>query len=594
MKINNYFLIVLFVLLSCQAGYSQVAGSNKEIIFRAMQDELNRSLDKLDHPEAGKPFFISFYYSMGSYLSSKATLGALISSSSTPLASTSYRLMMGSYDFNDENFEEEIDYEPVYHRNTSPPLDADYMGIRRVFWNMANDSYRTASKNYLAKKAYFTKNPWLKPAFPDYLKQEAVSINIEDAVLLPTASQADSLTRVLSYIFSKYDKISTSSVSFSMINSNIYVLNSEGSRIKIPVNISDVQISATVMNSNSESFTEAISFVTLNPMELIKNQALSQRIEKFAQYMLLLADAPKLDDIYNGPVLYTGITSAPKIMSMLFAGKEALIAERESISNTPDYRRSETKSNSFESKIGKRVMPQQFSVVLKPGLENYKGVALFGKTLVDFDATVPPDELILVENGVLRDLLRNRIPSSKNVTSSNGHYRMTVTESDIMASIEPSNLFFTSSATVPASELKSKLISLAREEGLDFAIIVRPVDEATNSTSEAFYRVSLEDGSETLIQPLIITSEGGKMINQVAGCSDREIVFNFLSNSTGGYYEDYDLSYSITGSGIPCSIIMPDAMLLTGMEAESLDASVDKWLLEEVDEAGEFNQELPD
>lgn len=585
MKTTFCLLILPVLLFSCSLGFSQSAESGKDVIFSAMQDEMARTLDKLEHPEAGKPFFVSFYYSKGSYLNSSATLGAVTSSRSGSIASPSYRLMMGDYTMNDENFEEVTDYEQVYQRSISPPLDLDYMGIRRTFWNMANESYKSASKNYLAKKAYFEKNPWLKPAFPDYLKQAPVILDMPEPGRLPGTFQADSLVRVLSFIFKKYELINTSMVNFHMVNCNLHILNSEGSRIRVPMSVSAVQVTATVLNNDGESFSENISFVSLNPTGLLHDKTLTSRIDNFAQYLLKVANAPKLEEVYNGPVLYSGTTSAPKLMRMLFSGRDALVAKREDISNTPEYRRSESKNNNnIETKIGKKVLPVEFSVVLKPTLGNYKGIDLFGKTLVDYEATVPPDELILVENGILRDLLRNRVPSTKNVMTSNGHYRMSVSVSDILVSLEPSNVFFTSTTARPQDELKNSLLSLARQEGLEYAIVVRPVDATSNTITEAFYRVSLDDGSETLIRPLSITSEGGKMINHVAGCSDQELICNFLSDPYDSYNDDYDLSFSPASSGIPCSIIMPDAMLFTGMEAESLDASVDKSLLPEEDE----------
>ena len=586
MKTTLCLLIFSILLFSCSPGYAQSAESGKDIIFSAMQDELARTMDMLEHPEAGKPFFVSFYYSKGSYLNASATLGAVTSSRSGSISSSTYRLMMGDYDMNDENFEEVTDHEQVFQRNISPPLDMDYMGIRRNLWNLANESYKSASQNYLAKKAFFKKNPLQKPAFPDYLKQAPVVIEMPEPDRLPGTLQADSLVRALSFIFGKYEQINTSMVNFRLVNSNLYILNSEGSRIRMPFSVSTVQVSASVINSNGESFSEEISFVSLDPTGLLTDKTLPGRIDNFAQYLLKVANAPKLEEIYNGPVLYAGTTSAPKLMMMLFSGKDALIAKRENISNTPEYRRSEPKNNNnIETKMGKKVLPVEFSVMLKPTLGNYNGIDLFGKTLVDFDATVPPDELILVENGILRDLLRNRIPSAKNVTTSNGHYRMGISESSILWNLEPSNIFFTSATAKPHDELKQSLLSLARQEGLDYAILVRPVDDASNTVTQAFYKVSLEDGSETLIQPLNITSEGGKMINHIAGCSEQELVYNFLSDSFNSYeddyYGEYDWSYSSGSSGIPCSIIMPDVILFTGMEAESRNASVDKWLLQE-------------
>ena len=94
--------------------FAQKADCKSDIIFKAIQDELNRSMTELNHPEAGKPFFAGLYVTEGTFMSSRATLGAILSSSTNPIVATSYRFMFGNYDMNDENFEETQNKEMIF------------------------------------------------------------------------------------------------------------------------------------------------------------------------------------------------------------------------------------------------------------------------------------------------------------------------------------------------------------------------------------------------------------------------------------------------------------------------------------------------
>lgn len=576
--------LAILLLLSGVSAQAQTSETKKDIIFRAINDELTRTMTELNHPEAGKPFFAGFYFTEGIYMSSNATLGAILSSGERKIASASYRLMFGSYEMNDENFEQSQDNEMVFPRNIADPIECDYAGIRRVLWNMADHSYKSASRNYVAKKAYYAKNPKLVPDFPDYLKQNPVTMEMPEIKVDVNRAQADSLVRALSYQFAQYPEIKNSSVDFSLIQANLYLINTEGTRLFIPYYFAEISVNASIETDKGESIGESFSMVSMNPSELLHDKSMAVSLHTFAKYLSEVSKATKLDDEYEGPVLYTGGTAASKLMGSLFSGKDALVASRDEVENTPAYRKQEPKTNTgVESKLGKRFMPTAFSVVVKPKLETYNGVKLFGKAMVDYEGTIPPDELVLVENGILKDLLRNRIPTSKAVTASNGHNLINVSPGGIYSSVAPGVFFFTSAESVATAELKKTLLKQASDKGLEYAIVLKPLLGSTFNSPSVYYKVSVADGSETLIRPLSISIDGGKTLNHIAGCSTDQVVINSLRGSFYGGYEGDDY-FGGSISGTPTSAIIPDAMLFTDMKAESTSNSVNKSLLPEMEE----------
>lgn len=582
-KSIQILVITLIQLFCCVSIQAQQSDNKKDIVFRALQDELTRSITELNHPEAGKPFFVGFYFTEGEYRNSTATLGAITSSFSRKIAASSYRFMFGSYEMNDENFQETPNSEMVFPINIAAPIDCDYWGIRRSLWNQADHSFKSASKNYVTKKAYFAKNPSLKPGFPDYIKQEPVVVELPEKTNLPSLIQGDSLTRTLSDGFKKYASITSSHVSYSLINCNLYLINTEGTKLYIPFCFASVNISATITNGGGEKLSESLSFISMEPFDLIHDKTIATQMDLLAEYLMAVAKSPKLEEEYNGPVLYTGSSSVPGIMEALFSGKDALAATREDVANTPAYRKTQTQnSNNTESKIGKRFMPEAFSVTLKPRLDVYNGIKLFGKTDVDYEGTIPPEEIKLVENGILRDLIRTRVPSSKSAISSNGHQRPNITPSGVYGNLAPGVVFFSSTESKSNDELKKDLIAAARSKGLDFALMVRPVVLNANNSPSAFYKVSVADGSETLLRPISIASGGGKMINHIAGCSNTATVHNSMGYESS--YEDYSQGNNRGAIfGTPTSVILPDAVLFSEMTAETLDTNVDKSLLPQND-----------
>jgi len=566
-------ITLCLVMFAGHAAAQQPSGSSG-VIFRAIQDELNRSMNELNHPDAGKPFFAGFYVTEGTFFQSSATLGAILSSDSRKIAATSYRFMFGSYDMNDENFEESPSKEMIFPRNIADPIELDYAGIRRSLWNNVDHSFKSAGRNYAAKKAYFQKNPSLKPDFPDYIRQEPVIMELPDITAIPSQAQADSLARMLSYLFKDFENISSSRVSYSLVNCNMYLLNTEGTRLKIPFCFAAVDISATIKNGNGENMSESVSITSMDPFALLHDKTLAGKVKSLALYLADVAKAPKLDDEYSGPVLFTANTSVPQLMEALFSGKDALTANREEVKNTPAYRKTLSQSNNnAESKLGKLFMPAAFSVTVRPKLDSYKGIKLFGRTMVDYEGTIPPEEVKLVENGVLKDLLRNRVPSTKAAVASNGHQRQTLTASGIYSSLDPGVVFFSTSDGKTNSELKKLMLSTARSKGLEFAILVKPAVIDVTNAPEAYYKVSVADGSETLLQPLRVASGGGKLINHIAGCSNQELVVNAMgSRMMGGGGSVF---------GAPTSVILPDAIMFNDMTASPVDANVDKSFLPE-------------
>src|SRR6185436_20550345 len=107
---------------------------------------------------------------------------------------------------------------------------------------------------------------------------------------------------------------------------------------------------------------------------------------------------------YSGPVLFIG-QAVGEVMASLLFGRESLMAN-----NNLDVEKGARFENtsSLENRIGKVIVSESMNVKAKPKLKTFDGVELMGSFEIDDEGVTPPNELTLIEKGVLKTLLNDR------------------------------------------------------------------------------------------------------------------------------------------------------------------------------------------
>ena len=155
----------------------------------------------------------------------------------------------------------------------------------------------------------------------------------------------------------------------------------------------------------------------------------------------------------------------------------------------------------------------------------------------DLEGVKATDSLLLIEKGYLKELMRGRTVL-KGSPGANG------------TGLGAGVLSVISHDIRPEAELKRMLIELAEDEGLEYALIIREMPVLGRGVN--VYKVSLEDGSETLL--------GGASLNDLKFNSFRKL---------GGTSSDrtvHHLPDSFNGRSV--SVIAPAIMLLEDVEVE--------------------------
>jgi PmbA/TldA metallopeptidase C-terminal domain len=166
---------------------------------------------------------------------------------------------------------------------------------------------------------------------------------------------------------------------------------------------------------------------------------------------------------------------------------------------------------------------------------------------IDDEGIVPPDEVIIVEKGVLKNLLNDRTMTQSTQTA-NGF------------SSGPGVIEVTTTHKNSEKELKEKLIAAAKAEGLDFGLMVKHSPNLMGITN--VYKVNVKDGSEELLRNAFLQDVSFKMFRRILGASG-----TYLAHNIGA--SNYLLNANDNSQ--KTSYIVPEAILLESMEIKPFE-----------------------
>jgi len=532
-------------------------------LMQAMHDEVDRSV-KLNLPNLEAPYFVEYVLDESDSFSASASLGALLSRSREHFRVPEVQVRVGDYKFDNTNFAGGGGGGSRYDLG-SFPLDNDYALFRRYLW-LGTDSYYKSAVEAISRKRAAMRNINAGDQIDDFAHAEPVHLVEPFQKLQIDEKTWVDRTRSLSALFARYPDVRTSEVELHADNGGYYVVNSEGTEVQTPENVAFIRARATAQASDGMSLHDSLTFHALDAGHLPSEEEMTRGVTRMAENLVALVRAPKGED-YNGPVLFEG-EAGPQIFAEVLARNLAL-------SRSPVGARGAAPASEFEGRMGARILPDTFDVVDDPTQKEWRGKALFGSYDVDREGVVPKP-LHLVEKGALKGFLLTRQPV-RGFEGSNGRARLPGRQSSVA---DISNLFIRSSETIPAADMKKKLIELIQARNKPYGIIVRKMDfPSTASRGEAIrilqgsqgavhpvssplliYKV-FPDGREELVRGMRFRGLNAKSLKDIMATGDDATVFDFIDNQSPFALVDGGDSYTTEASVIAPSIIIDDLEL---------------------------------
>ncbi len=546
---KKYLLSLLTLLL----GANLYAQSNDEIIFKAMQDEAMRSLNELQVENVQKPSFVSYALFDGRTLNIQSSLGATIQIDERPLRNHGVQLLIGDYSCTSD-----CDYNGRYLSNKSA-VETDYGQIRRELWFTTDLLYKNKSTD-LAGKTSLRKQRIMSPeeaALPDFVTIEPIVKSVEGYEFDMNRTEWEKKVNELSAIFQNYPKLYDSKVELDINDFNYYLVTSEGTVVKQPMNVAFIGASASVRTEEGTEYTDQFRLYVPTDLAFPSMDELKKKVDEFAKNLTAFAEAPVIDEFYSGPVLFLDETVMPMFTKNLLTS-EGLLTQRkaEDINSMIGLFWGDMAGSkkTLEYRIGQRVLDSRLTVKHTPFLKEYDGVKLMGHYEVDAEGVVPAEELVLIDTGIMCTMLNGRIPTLKSPNTT-GSQRFAIDEDVIATSVAPGVLRVDVNGGQTREELEAQLIKLAKADNMKYAYIVTRM----NGNINLLYKVDVNTGEKTLVRKADITPVSLGQLKKIAGISNHAIASNFM----------------VKGA-IPASIIYPDAILLENVEISEFDTTQDK------------------
>jgi len=528
MKTAKNILLSITLFLGLHSVFAQTENP----VISAIQKEVDRNRTELKMEGVAPPFFIS-YSVMDRYdYGLSASLGSISGMSEYHYRRGLPTLLVGDYHRNNLNVVGNIP------SSTLTSLSDNASGIPITIWRDLDGAYKTAVERYKAKMAILQQQSQTEEEknLPDFEQVKPVNMILQPVPFELNKTYWENYLRKASETAKQYPDILSSSVTFTARNIMTYTYNTEGSRYAVPTTFYQLTFSANTRTDDGQDLARTIYVGNAGFQQMPDVATFVNRCKTEMENLLKLKNAPVIDDAYSGPVLFENEAVLRIFMSVLFNNNKLAAApkliqaqQRNSMmASTPQTQG----SNDFELMLNKKVISRDLTIKSITGQEVYKGQRLNGYYPVDAEGVVPDKELVLIENGVLRNLLNGRKPTQK-IGNSNGHVRYDFNANNYR--VMPGNILIISSQTCSKDELRKRLITAAKEEDLDYAYIVKVMDGGMN----LIYKIHVDDGREELVRGATISDAANlKAFKRILGASDKEQMVSFGSVQTTFIFPD--------------------------------------------------------
>lgn len=457
---KSIFLFFVCLLPAVSFG----APAENEMYFRAMQDEMKRTLKELHLPGELKPYYVAYVISETFSKRVQASLGDRIQGNSQmiwedePQVDVTSIVSIGNNQNNNTGF---FDGEKQLWRGYARAISTkSYEGIRQNLWKTSNTMYLEAIDQYKQKQA-FAQQKNIQKKLPDvvpaaqgiYLEEIPAWQPFEEEQMYRWVEKVSAFGKEKKFIDNFY-------VTAWQQQSNTYYLNSRGAKNQDSKVFYQIKIEAEFRQPDGyeEKEGSTIRLKDFSEEELVRAE---QEITSFLDLLQGLYGAPEAE-FYLGPVLYKPERAARFIRAVFLDDLSETVAWWNAYSDD-DYT-----ASLWRKKLGQRIISPGITIYDRPHEKNYEGIALSGFCRIDWEG-VPTEELTLVTDGRLQTLPFSQRPFTSKKHKSNGH-ALSLNSFGIREGY--SNIFVEPEDAWTDEQMEEKLLARCKELKLPYCYIL--------------------------------------------------------------------------------------------------------------------------
>ena len=470
--------ILIFLLVVSAVTPTFGKAVENEMYFRAMKDEMNRTLKELRLPGELRPYYVAYHLNEKYRFHADATFGEVYASDKDDFDLNMIGMLKIGNDKNNNTGYYNRD-RSWHYRAFANVIGHSYEGICQALWDTTNALYLEVIEQYKEKEAY-RKQKNIQEQKPDVVPAPQGTYLEE----IPAWSEPnrEEINRWLEKVSSWGKELPFAEdfyVRAEKKQKNNYYLNSRGAKSQFFKIFYEIGASIQFRQPNGwiEKFRTAIPLRDFSEAELARAE---QKIQEFLEKMHGLYGASQAE-VYLGPVLYKPLSAGIFIQELL---------TNNLIPTVPLWQPNgeDEEAGPFRKRLGRRVMSPGITVYDRPRLKEYEGVQLTGSSWLDWEG-VPTQELVLVADGRLQNLPLSQRPLEKaKGHQSNGHALSILGNGGVREDV--SNIFVEPETPLTDEQMEEKLLARCKELDLEYCYI---------KNDSVFERIYTKDGRKEWI-----------------------------------------------------------------------------------------------
>ncbi len=470
--------VVLLVVACALPIPARAANAPDDILLRALQEEMDRSKAHLKMENVPAPYYIEYRVTELDAYEASALFGALRTQQRG--SGRFLRVVVRIGDYKQDSY-----YSSGEGSVDLIPVDDDIYAIRHRVWLATDRAYKAAGEALSAKQAALKQYKVDEPV-DDFARATPVH-SIEPLAHLPATADFAPWVGVLEDASAQYRSDPTLEYFEAALRfqaENHYFVNSEGTvtrsgRATYSVSIAGATQAGDGMLVQRSHQDEGADLAALpTPEQFLKTTG------HMLETLKLLQTAPVTDEEYRGPVLFSNDAAASVVTELIEPNVVGIKPKLGENARTTGY---------WASSYKTRVLPDFINVFDDPTISSLDSHPLFGHYQFD-DEGCKAERVLLIDKGQLVGYLTNRQPL-RDFPLSNGHGRAPATGAP---DPHPGNLILESTHPLSDTELTKKLMDLARERNLPYALYVETM--APKLEPRLVYRVYASDGHKELVR----------------------------------------------------------------------------------------------
>lgn len=466
-------------------------------ILQTLADEVSRAMTLKMAPQGSKdperPYYARAYLNTDAQFSVWANFGAQYAPAQGQQVKLGTAVRVGSPDLDNTNFQAGGFGFGMGEGRFSQPAELDLDAVRRTLWLQFDMDFKRAVEAIARKRAYLETNQ-VKERIADFAYAPPDKVLLDQQPIPKVdldkwggiVKRASASCRAFASPHSCVAGINGKTGCQRLVASDGAAHRFCETRIEVYVQANGQAADGMPVGADWKQYyrTEA---------DLPSEAELTAKVKEMGELLEKKLKAPAPTEDYAGPVLFTAEAAPAFFLSAL---ANPLSQPRESLGASEQGRLIE--------RLGKHIAVSQLSAFDDPTQPTWTSPAgkvfpLFGYFPVDDDG-VKPQTIMLVKDGVLQTYYMSRLPTRR-IAKTNGHAR---NEQGSTGS-----LFVSTSQPKPLAELKKKLVELAKEEDLDYGLMVSRLPQAWESRPDTSLKLPnnpllvwrvYADGREELIR----------------------------------------------------------------------------------------------